>query len=98
MGDHDEEENLFHQDDSDDDTPPHPQGVARRNHRDRRGEREDRVRFNPKVEIPYFEGMMQPEEFVDWLNIMERIFEYGNAPENRKVKLVAIKLKKHASL
>ena len=41
---------------------------------------------------------MQPEEFVDQLNTVERIFEYGDAPENRKVKLVAIKLKKHASL
>ena len=41
---------------------------------------------------------MQPEEFVDWLNTVERIFEYGDAPENRKVKLVAIKLKKHVSL
>ena len=98
MEDHDEEENLFHQDDSDDDTPPHPQGVARKNHRDRRGEHEDRVRFNPKVEIPDFEGKNQPEEFVNWFNTVERIFEYGDAPENRKVKLVAIKLKKHASL
>ena len=96
--DHDEEENLFHQDDSDDDTPPHPQGVARKNHHDRRGEREDRVRFNPKVKILDFEGMMQSEEFVDWLNIVERIFENGDALENKKVKLVAIKLKKHASL
>ena len=81
-----------------DDTPPHPQGVARRNHRDRRCEREDRVRFNLKVEIPDFEGMMQPEEFVDWLNTVERIFKYGDAPKNRKVKLITIKLKKHASL
>ena len=63
--DHDEKENLFHQDHSDDVTPPHPQGVAWRNRRDKRGECEDRVRFNPKVEIPNFEGRMQPEEFVD---------------------------------
>ena len=41
---------------------------------------------------------MQLEEFVDWLNTVERIFEYGDALENRKVKLVAIKHKKHASL
>ena len=41
---------------------------------------------------------MQPEEFVDWLNTIERIFKYGDALENRKVKLAAIKLKKHASL
>ena len=36
---------------------------------------------------------MQPEEFVDWLNTVERIFEYRDMPEDRKVKLIAIKLK-----
>ena len=72
--------------------------MERKNHHDRRGEREDKVIFNPKVEILDFEGKMQPEEFVDWLNNVERIFKYGDAPKNRKVKLVAIKLKKHASL
>ncbi|KAL9438185.1 hypothetical protein AB3S75_023951 [Citrus x aurantiifolia] len=54
--------------------------------------------FDFKVEIPEFEGRMQPEEFVDWLNTVERIFEYRDVPEDRKVKLIAIKLKKYASL
>jgi len=49
------------------------------------------------VEIPDFSGEEQPEEVLDWVNSVERIFEYLNIPENKKVKLVAIKLKGHAS-
>ncbi|CAL2280662.1 unnamed protein product [Prunus armeniaca] len=41
---------------------------------------------------------MQPEEFMDWLNNVERIFDYKDVAEDRRVKLVAIKLKKHASI
>ncbi|XP_056177355.1 uncharacterized protein LOC130140847 [Syzygium oleosum] len=51
-----------------------------------------------KVEIPEFEGKMQPEEFMDWLHAVEKIFNYKEIPTDRKVKLVAIKLKKHASI
>ncbi|XP_068645184.1 uncharacterized protein [Aristolochia californica] len=35
--------------------------------------------------------------FIDWLQEIERIFEYKEVPENVKVKLVAIKLKGRAS-
>ncbi|CAL8992673.1 unnamed protein product [Prunus brigantina] len=41
---------------------------------------------------------MQPEEFMDWLNTVERIFDYKDVAEDHRVKLVAIKLKKHASI
>lgn len=29
-----------------------------------------------KVYIPYFEGKLQPNEFVDWLQNVEHVFEY----------------------
>ena len=32
---------------------------------------------------------MQPEEVLGWLNEVERVFEFLNLPENKKVKLVA---------
>lgn len=54
--------------------------------------------FGIKVDVPEFEGKMQPEEFMDWLNIVERIFDYKDVAEDHRVKLVAIKLKKHASI
>ena len=51
-----------------------------------------------KVEIPKFEGMLDPEEFLDWLHAVERVFEYKDVPEHKKVKLVACKLRKYAPL
>ncbi|KAL5844043.1 hypothetical protein ACOSQ3_010074 [Xanthoceras sorbifolium] len=51
--------------------------------------------FNTKVEIPEFVGKLQPDKFVEWLNTVDRIFDYQDASENKKVKLVAIKLRKH---
>ncbi|OMO92485.1 Retrotransposon gag protein [Corchorus capsularis] len=54
--------------------------------------------FVPKVQIPEFDGRGQPDDFLEWLHTVERIFEYQDVPENKQVKLVAIKLRKHASL
>jgi hypothetical protein len=50
-----------------------------------------------KVDLPEFSGTLQAEGFVDWLNVLERIFEYKEVPDRDKVKLVAIKLKGKAS-
>ncbi|XP_031387093.1 uncharacterized protein LOC116200384 [Punica granatum] len=41
---------------------------------------------------------MHPEDFIDWLAIVERVFDFKNISEEKRVKLVAIKLKKHASV
>jgi hypothetical protein len=43
-----------------------------------------------------FEGKLQPDEFVDWLQTVERVFEYKEVPEEKKVKIITVKLKKHA--
>ena len=51
--------------------------------------------INMKVDIPEFEGKIKPDEFVDWLNTVERIFDYKEVPDHRKVKIVAIKLSMH---
>jgi len=51
-----------------------------------------------RVEIPECEGKLDPEEFLDWLHTMERVFEYKDVPEEKKVKLVALRLRKYASL
>jgi hypothetical protein len=50
-----------------------------------------------KVDLPEFSCTLQAEGFVDWLNELERIFEYKEVPDHDKVKLVAIKLKGRAS-
>ncbi|GLU23899.1 hypothetical protein SLE2022_398740 [Rubroshorea leprosula] len=51
-----------------------------------------------KIDIPDFEGRLQPDEFIDWLHTVERVFELKDIPDDKRVKLVAIKLKKHASI
>ncbi|KEH43904.1 hypothetical protein MTR_1g105095 [Medicago truncatula] len=48
-----------------------------------------------KVDIPDFEGKLQPNKFVDWLQTIEHVFDYKEIPEEQKVKIVAVKLKKH---
>ena len=42
-----------------------------------------------RVELPEFEGKLDPDEFLEWLSTVERIFDYKEVPEDKKVKLVA---------
>nr|GEY03188.1 hypothetical protein [Tanacetum cinerariifolium] len=51
--------------------------------------------YDDKDENP-FHRKIQPDEFIDWLNTVERTFNYQDVPEDVKVKIVAIKLKRHA--
>ena len=51
-----------------------------------------------KVDIPEFEGQLDPDIFLDWLQTVERVFEYKDISEGKKVKLVALKLRKYASI
>ncbi|GKV50482.1 hypothetical protein SLEP1_g57184 [Rubroshorea leprosula] len=51
-----------------------------------------------KIDIPDFEGCLQQDEFIDWLHTVERVFELKDILDDKHVKLVAIKLKKHASI
>lgn len=50
-----------------------------------------------KMEISHFTGEEQPEEVLDWLDEVERVFEYLDLPDNKKVKAVVVKLKGYAS-
>jgi hypothetical protein len=67
------------------------QNHTRRNQQFRRA-------FDLKADIPVYEGRIQPDEFIDWLNTVERVFEYQDVPEEEKVNIIVIKLKKHASI
>jgi len=51
-----------------------------------------------RVDIPEFESKLYPKEFLNWLSIVELVFEYKDMPEDKKVKLVSLKLRKYASL
>jgi len=62
----------------------------------RRGGKQPSMDF--MVEIPKFEGQLNPDEFLHWMNTVERAFEYKDIPDDKKVKLVALKLCKYASI
>ncbi|GJX58273.1 hypothetical protein Tco_0289663 [Tanacetum coccineum] len=50
-----------------------------------------------KVDIPEYDGKSDPDEFVEWLRTVERVFDYKQTTEDNKVKIVALKLRKYAS-
>ncbi|GJS03754.1 putative CCCH-type zinc finger family protein [Tanacetum coccineum] len=89
----DEEFNPFHVNGNSEssDEEAHYRHNDRRNNRSQRG-------ANMRVDIPVFEGRIQPDEFIDWIHTVERVFDYQEVREDLKVKIVAIKLKKHASV
>ena len=80
------EEKSYHANSSEEDTP-------RRTQRKHGGSLGD---F--RVDIPEFEGQLDPDHFLDWLQTVERVFEYKDIPKDKKVKLVALKLRKYASI
>ncbi|KAJ9555026.1 hypothetical protein OSB04_009640 [Centaurea solstitialis] len=71
----------------------------RRNPFVRREPRDDPFKnLGVKIDVPEFDGRAEPDVFIDWLQTVERIFDLRDIPDKYKVKLVAIKLRKYASL
>ncbi|KAH7834911.1 hypothetical protein Vadar_020866 [Vaccinium darrowii] len=53
--------------------------------------------YRMNMDLPSFNGQLNIEDFLDWLNEVERFFDYMDIEEEKKVKLVAYKLKGGAS-
>ncbi|GJU41486.1 hypothetical protein Tco_1194443 [Tanacetum coccineum] len=66
---------------------------------DRVIDRDDRYRGDPirsmglKIEIPEFTGKVHPDDFIDWLSMVEWVFDVRDIPDKLKVKLMVIKLR-----
>ncbi|GKD15109.1 hypothetical protein Tco_1199516 [Tanacetum coccineum] len=85
-------ENPFFEDDgsSSDEQPDRP----------RRNQREENRRWElgMRVNIPKFDGdTLNPEGFIDWLVAVEEVFEFKEVPENKRVSLIATKLRGRVS-
>ena len=53
---------------------------------------------NIKMKIPSFHGTSSPEEYLEWVQRVEKIFECQNYTEARKVKLAALEFTDYANL
>ncbi|KAK2966379.1 hypothetical protein RJ640_021523 [Escallonia rubra] len=53
--------------------------------------------YGVQVHIAEFDGDMEPEGFLDWMDSIESYFDWKEVPEGRKVKLVGAKLRGPAS-
>ncbi|GJX28356.1 hypothetical protein Tco_0236435 [Tanacetum coccineum] len=68
--------------------------------RPRRNQREDNRRWESgiRVNISEFNGnTLNPNGFIDWLVAVEEVFEFKEVPENKRVSLMATKLRGRAS-
>lgn len=52
----------------------------------------------PKTKVSIYEGGLNPEELIDWINGMEKLFNYEEIEDEKKVKFVVTKLKGHVAL
>ena len=52
----------------------------------------------PKIEVSSFAGGLNLEELVDWINEMNKCFDYEEMSEDKKVKFAVTKLKGHVAL
>ena len=50
--------------------------------------------FRLKVDIPYLNGNLNIEDFIDWLTDIDKFFDYMEIPEEKRVRLVACRLKR----
>ncbi|VFQ88380.1 unnamed protein product [Cuscuta campestris] len=72
----------------------HPLGDSNNN---TRGSSNEKGATDFKVDLLTFEGKNDPDEFLEWLETVDRVFDFKDVPEDKKVKLVALKLRKYAS-
>ena len=66
--------------------------------RSRRSGRGKQLALDFKVEILEFEGQLNPDEFIDWMNTIDRVLEYKDISDDKNVKLVALQLRNYASI
>ncbi|KAI0524322.1 hypothetical protein KFK09_003688 [Dendrobium nobile] len=64
-----------------------------RNHRRNREVNRPHNEFRVKLDIPYFDGKLHIEDYLDWERAVETFFEYMEIEPSKQVKYVACRLK-----
>jgi hypothetical protein len=57
-----------------------------------------KVGATPKMEVPMYEGNLNVDGFLDWINGMDIQFDYKEVVENNKFKHIVTRLKGYATL
>lgn len=78
--------------------PPHNTFKTCQRHSHRQNNEDPLRNLGMKIKIPKFDGKTHPNDFIDWVNTVEEVFDLKDVPDPIKVKLVAIKLRNFASL
>jgi hypothetical protein len=55
-----------------------------------------KVGSGPKIEVPMYEGNLNVEELLDWINEMDNYLDYEDIDDENKVKHVVTRMKGHA--
>ncbi|KAI0530516.1 hypothetical protein KFK09_000060 [Dendrobium nobile] len=71
--------------------------VSLRRRRRPRGADRPHGEFKVKLDIPYFDGKLHIEDFLDWERAIETFFEYMEIEPEKQVKYVACRIKGGAS-
>ncbi|XP_048502869.1 uncharacterized protein LOC125498660 [Beta vulgaris subsp. vulgaris] len=51
-----------------------------------------------RLDLPNFDGAMEPKKFLEWLQWMERVFDYKDYDDAKRFKVAILKLTGYASL
>lgn len=63
---------------------------------DQRPHQANRWESSFRSEIPEFHGTLNPEDFIDWINMVEEILEFRQVPDDARVSLVATRFKERS--
>ena len=54
--------------------------------------------MRPKAKVTTYQGGLYANELLDWINEMNKLFDYDDTYDEKKVKFAITRLKGHASL
>ena len=54
--------------------------------------------MRPNPEVPTYQGGLDAKELLDWINEMDKLFDYDEIDDEKKVKFAVTRLNGHASL
>lgn len=54
--------------------------------------------FRPKPKLPTYDGILTAENLIDWINELDKYFDYEEIDEENKVKFVVSRIKRHETL